>query len=211
MERQMQSTMKEVSQRARRYWLIDGLAEITLGFMFLLLGLFLLATAMIPKSPVQGVIFALGLPALLIGLSRFFNRLMRSLKTRLTYPRTGYVAYQKPSGGRRWITLGIGAALTVTLIGLMIVMGAELQDWMPLLNGLLLGFLLIVIGQGLKRFYLLSAASVLIGLLLFTNHVGGNLGHGSFYSLIGLLLLASGCLTFVLYLRNQQDAGEKIL
>ena len=81
---------------------------------------------------------------------------------------------------------------------------------MPFLDGLLLGAILLVMGMGLKRFYLLSAASISIGMLLSMNHIGGGLGHAAFHSLIGLALLASGCLTLVFYLREHQDKGEEI-
>lgn len=112
---------------------------------------------------------------------------------------------------RRWRAIGIGSLVTLATLALMILIGPKSQAWMPLLDGILLGFVFLWISQGLRRFYLLSAFAFASGLFLTLNGTGGNLGHGIFYSISGLALLLSGGLTFWSYLRNNQIAGEELL
>jgi hypothetical protein len=206
----MKTDIDTLIQRTRRYGLSDGLAEVSIGILFLLLGLFFLATLALTSGPLQAILLPLGIPLVVIVAGRLLGKVTRRLRERWTYPRTGYVTYQNSSRTRRWHAIGIGSLVTLVTLAIMILIGPKSQAWMSLLDGILLGFVFLWISQGLRRFYLLSAFAFASGLILALNRIGGNLGHGLFYSISGLALLLSGGLTFWAYLRNNQLAGEEL-
>jgi hypothetical protein len=207
----MNTTIDKIQNNTARYWLVDGLGEITIGALFILLGLFFWSSTLLPpQSPLAGI-HALGLPVLFFGFARISRRVVNSLKARYTYPRTGYVAFRRPATRRRWVMVAFASVISLSLIVLGFAMEIDLQSWMPLLDGVLLGLILLYIGQGLFRYYVLSAAAFLAGILLSENRVGGNLGHAGFYGVLGLLLFVSGVLTLYSYLRQHQPVeGEKM-
>ncbi len=85
----MKNEMSEVERRVNRYWYTDGLAEIIGGGMFILLAAyFALQDLLGPNSMLSGILQA-SLAILMIGGAFASRRLINSLKTRLTYPRTG--------------------------------------------------------------------------------------------------------------------------
>jgi hypothetical protein len=198
----MKTQINEFTRRTHRYWMVDGLAEIAIGGLFLLISLVLLASTLLTPGLLQALLPALGLPLFIIGGSRIMSRLLDKLKARTTYPRTGFVAYPPRSAAHRRIIWSLGAGLTLILLAFVAIMGPSSQTWMPLLDGLLLGLVLLFVSQGVPRFYLLSGLAFLVGLLLSLGHAGGDLGHGLFYGIMGLLLIISGSLTFRSYLRR---------
>jgi hypothetical protein len=206
----MKTDIDTVIQRTRRYGLSDGLAEVSIGILFLLIGLFFWAGLAITAGPFQAILLTLGLPLVVIIGGRLLGKVSLRLRERWTYPRTGYVTYPHSPRTRRWRALAIGSLVTLGTLAVMFLAGPESYAWMPLLDGILLGFLLLWISQGLKRFYLLAAFALTTGVILALNGIGGNLGHGLFYSVTGLALLLSGGLTFWGYLRNNQIAGEEL-
>jgi hypothetical protein len=190
---------------------VDGLGEITIGALFILLGLFFGSSTLLPPRSPLAVIYALGLPLLFIGFAKISRQVITTLKARYTYPRTGYIAFRRPQARRRWVTMATGGAISLSLIVLARALETDLQNWMPLLDGVLLGLILLYIGLGLFRYYLLSAAAFLAGILLSLTQVGGNLGHAVFYAAMGLVLLVSGGLTLRSYLRQHQPVeGENV-
>lgn len=203
----MNANLKQLSQRTQSYWWIDGLAEIAIGFLFLLLSLVFYAQARFAGSPTSFLII-LSLPVVIIAWGRLGGRIVQRLKTSLTYPRTGYVAYARSSPRRRKVVLAIGLSITFGLILLMSLSGEGLSAWMALLDGMLLGFVLLVAAPGLLRFYLLAAASLLCGLLISLAGVAGNLANAAFYAGMGLLLAISGLLTLASYLRQAPTRPE---
>jgi len=83
------SSILDAGQRARRYWYADGIPTLVVGLGLLMFGLSMLSAQR--ETPLHIVLSfgALGLYGALL-LRR--TETMDWLKTRLTYPRTGYVA-----------------------------------------------------------------------------------------------------------------------
>ena len=109
--------IEKIEKRTAQSFYSDGLAEISLGLIFLLLGGYFFAQAVVPEGSALGS--ALSLLSVLVIVSAGFlvSRILRFLKGRITYPRTGYVAFKKkkPSPKRRAATMIvagiIGAAM----------------------------------------------------------------------------------------------------
>ena len=204
----MKDSIDSLQQHTQQYWNIDGLAEIAIGVFFLLLSLNFFGILLLPNGLVRLFLGVAGAPLLVILALWAGKRGVEALKTRLTYPRTGYLAYRRPSKKHRWISLAIGVVITGSLLLLIYVFNLKSGAWMPLADGIILGMLLLLINRGLLRFYLLAAASFLSGFLLAYANAAGNLGHAAFYCLMGSALVLSGSLTLCSYLNENPSAAE---
>ena len=81
--------VKQVEQRVKRYWYADGIAELTSGGMFLLLGIYFAAQGILGEGSLISVILQISLMLVMIGGAFGVRWVVNTLKARLTYPRTG--------------------------------------------------------------------------------------------------------------------------
>ena len=106
------SSLLDADQRARRYWYADGIPTLVVGLGLLMFGLSMLSVER--ETPLHIVLSfaALGLYGTLL-LRR--TETMDWLKTRLTYPRTGYVSPPvNASSTSRPFSLGLSIPTTDT-------------------------------------------------------------------------------------------------
>jgi hypothetical protein len=73
-----------------------------------------------------------------------------------------------------------------------------------LLQGLFLGVLLTILGQGLPRFFFLGGWSAVLGVGLSRLAISEETASGLLYGLVGLALLVSGGLVLASYLRRNR-------
>lgn len=208
----MKSNLSAVEQRVNRYWYTDGLAEIIGGGMFLLLGIyFSLQDFLGPNSTLGGVLQA-SLALLLIGGAFVSRRVINSLKTRLTYPRTGYVEYRvnKKETGKKRVLVAIVAftisALTIAFVGMF-----KSFDAMVAVTGFIVGLVLVLLrgrASGLIRFYILGAVSLLLGFAISASGLSSGYALGLYYGLMGVCFLVSGGLTLSHYLHENPLPAE---
>ncbi len=96
-------------RRVRRYWVEDGLAEMVVGVGFVLLAFLLWLSARpgaVAQIRIWGLIRTLYILAFVLGTRWIVQR----LKWRITYPRTGYLAYPRQRLSRRLFRILIAAA-----------------------------------------------------------------------------------------------------
>jgi MFS family permease len=208
----MKSNLSDVQQRVNRYWYTDGLAEILGGGMFLLLAVyFALQDFLGPDSMLSGLLQA-SLALLMIGGAFVSRRLINSLKTRLTYPRTGYVEYRvnKKDTGRKRILVFILAftisALTIAFVGIF-----KSFDSIVAVTGFIVGMILVLLrgkASGLFRFYVLGAISLLLGFAISASGLSEGYALGLYYGLMGVCFLISGGLTLTHYLHENPLPAE---
>jgi len=197
--------IEKIEKRAVRSFYDDGLFEIALGFVLLLLGGYFFATAVIPKG--SGIASELPIVFVLVLVSAgfFVNRILRFLKRRITYSRTGYVALKKKeiSPKRRAVAAITGAVLGASLAALY-GLSPSIKTFLPALNGLLFGITVFFIANriGLIRFYVLSAVSAVIGLAVTAAGIGDIKGIGLYYGGFGASVLISGLAALIVYLRR---------
>jgi hypothetical protein len=196
----------QVEQRVKRYWYDDGISEMAGGLMFVLLGLYFWGQGMLAEGSLAQILLESGLIIVLL-VGAFASRwLVNTLKERLTYPRTGYVAYRKKTEQikRTRIVVGIVAALVASFsVVLANIVGSF--AWMPALSGLLVGAILAFLrarGTGINRFYMLAALSVGLGLVLSLSGLPDGFSLGLFYGLMGVCFILSGALTLRSYLQE---------
>jgi hypothetical protein len=201
----MKTELDKVRQRTIQYWYVDGLAELSFGALCLILGLYFYAQATLPEESLLANLLNMGFVVVVIGGSLLVGRIQSYLKSRITYPRTGYVGYQRTGTKHRWIGGLLSALIGVLVAGLLVSAPASLA-WMPGITGFLFAAVLVYLGirTGLVRFYLLSLAALLIGSWLALSGFGDILGLAYFYMLMSMALFLSGGVRLGLYLKSTQ-------
>jgi hypothetical protein len=206
----MSDTYKEIEQKTRRYWYVDGLAEIFIGLLLAVTGLMVLAMEQLPPGSWQRLTLVASMMVIILGGAWLGGKTVKAVKARVTYPRTGYVSYRKPSRQQRMrnflIMIPIAAIWTLVVV----IFGKGLIAWVPLIDGLAIAALLWVAGNGLLRFYLLAGLSLAVGGILAYLQIGGNVGQMAFNSIMGLSLTVSGTITLIHYLSQTSAPGDGV-
>lgn len=195
----MQNHLADVEQRVRRYWYTDGIGELIGGVMFILMGVYFALQEFLGQNSLLGGILQASLILLMIGGVAISRRLVNLLKTRLTYPRTGYVEYrvdERHMTWRRLIVVFLGFAISA--LTMVFVRMFESIDSIVAVTGVVVAAILIILrakASGLSRFYSLGAISLLLGLALSISRLPNGYGLGLFYGLMGICFLFSGGMT----------------
>ena len=216
----MKDEITQRQLRTIRYDYVDGTPDLAFGGLFLLMTIIYAILAAFPglsNSPFSSIIIwaVFGGGGFLIGW------LPQRLKERVTYARTGYVAYRRQ--GRpikpwaRW-TIRIGAPiLVIVLLALMFLnrqkFPAQSQDvnyLNPGLLGMIFSGILAMIGWKivLRRYYLIAAITLLTSIVLLFSGPGGNPGLAMLCGAMSLVLFASGGITLWRYLRRNPLPAE---
>ena len=216
----MKDEITQRQLRTIRYDYVDGTPDLAFGGLFLLMTIIYAILAAFPglsNSTFSSIIIwaVFGGGGFLIGW------LPQRLKERVTYARTGYVAYRRQ--GRpikpwaRW-TIRIGVPiLVIVLLALMFLnrqkFPAQSQDvnyLNPGLLGIMFSGILAMIGWkiALPRYYLIAAITLLTSIVLLFSGPGGNPGLAMLCGAMSLVLFASGGITLWRYLRRNPLPAE---
>jgi hypothetical protein len=204
--------IEKIEKRTVQSFYSDGLTEIAIGLIFLLLGGYFFAQAVVPEGSALGSALSVLFVLVIVSSGFLVSRILRFLKRRITYPRTGYVAFKKKeqSPKRRAATMivgGIIGAATAALYGL----SPSFKLLFPAINGLLFAVAVLLFANkvGLVRFYILAAASAIIGFAITAAGVGDIKGISLYYGLFGAAVTVSGLSTLVVYLRKSPRADRE--
>jgi hypothetical protein len=133
--------LKQIERNVFRDYCQDGLVDMMFGAYFLFLGLLLLAGTVAPFV----VLFIV-----------FFVPLLRGLKKRFTYPRTGYVELRQGDPGPvPWVILGSLVLGLIALVAVLIAAGviaqpAQWYRWMPIFFGIWLAGIFLGLGLSVR-------------------------------------------------------------
>ena len=208
----MQPDLMKTKLRAIQYYYIDGTFEFTFGGLCLLLAGFFFIQAAVPEN-LSANLLSLALMVVIPLGAILINHLIKRFKEQVTYPRTGYVAYQSSQGRQRRVRLAlkIGVSLLVGgVVAVFITRTPKSLDWMAALTSLVFGLVLAFIGfrSGLSRFYLLGFLVLLSGVVLSSLGYGNISGLALFYGLTSLILFSSGGITLWAYIHHNPPADE---
>ena len=208
----MQPDLMKTKLRAIQYYYIDGTFEFTFGGLCLLLAGFFFIQAAVPEN-LSANLLSLALMVVIPLGAILINHLIKRFKEQVTYPRTGYVAYQSSQGRQRRVRLAlkIGVSLLVGgVVAVFITRTPKSLDWMAALTSLVFGLVLAFIGfrSGLSRFYLLGFLVLLSGVVLSSLGYGNIPGLALFYGLTSLILFSSGGITLWAYIHHNPPADE---
>jgi len=209
----MQINLSNVEQRVKRYWYTDGIGELTGGGMFILLGIYFAVQQYLGENSLVGGLLQAGLVIFLIGGMSLGRWLIKALKSRVTYPRTGYVEYHvdRKSTNRRRVIVAVGAGLVAAFSMVFAQQIASFLNLTLALTGILVGIILIFLqgrGSGLERFYALGAISIVLGIALSLSGLPEGYSLGLFYGLMGLAFIISGGIILRRYLQENPFPAE---
>jgi hypothetical protein len=209
----MQSDFSDVEQRVKRYWFTDGIGELIGGGMFILLGIYFALQEFLGQNSTMSGILQVSLILVMIGGMAISRRLVTALKTRLTYPRTGYVEYhvdeRNLKSRRIWVTL---LAFTISALTMVFVRLFQSFDSIVAVTGVAVGLILMILRakvSGLARFYVLGVISILLGLTLSVSGLPNGYSLGLYYGLMGVCFMVSGGLTLRRYLQRNPMPVEQ--
>lgn len=209
----MDKQLDKAQQRARQYWHEDGVLELVMGGLCLLLGLyFYFQTTLDPESTLFQIL-NVGMVLIVFGGVILGRRLVSYVKDHFTYPRTGFVSYRRKHTEKvqNWINVAVSIVmLVVVLISVLLINATQAYAWMPVVAGVVFGVVMLVIayGTGLLRFYILAGVCILSGSGLGLAGIGNILGLAIFFLIVGVGFLISGGFTLGNYIQGSEPAGE---
>lgn len=211
----MEDRLLNVEQRVKRYWYSDGIAELSSGGMFILLGLYFGIQGYFGEGSIISVILQVSLVVMMMGGVFGVRWMVNLLKTRLTYPRTGYVEYRKDERElkqRRYVVAAM--ALVIAIASMVLVKYIRGLDSMVLITGVLVAIVFVALrgkSSGVTRFYVMGGFSLLLGIGLSLGGLSDEYNLALFYGLLGIVILASGGIVLRNYLRENpmpENAGR---
>lgn len=213
--------------RPKGYYNVDGVGELGIGFMclsFAFMQWMQLRTSeySLWNKPYTVMVFILAMAAVIKYGSE-------AIKKRITYPRTGFVEYRKRDAV--WIPL-IGGAVVAAAIAALVAI-ARRAHWQLVAPASLIGLLFAAsYAYGVARTvpwkWIVAVAMTIASVwmaLLPPERIAAVIAHswtarlfppkavGAFLinlTLYGVLLLLSGGISFLLYLRHTQAPGEEV-
>ncbi len=205
-----QKDFKAVEKKTERYWFEDGFWEIGFGLVNILLaGFYLLADRLKPGA---GWLLLIQM-IVIIGAFLGMGRLVKFLKERITYPRTGYVTYRKPATSarvKRVILTGLLAIAMGTIVGAAASVKL-MRNTTALVAAIMLAGALVYLGYrfGLARLYLLAGLTVLLGFVFSLLALPDLLVTSGFFAGFGLLLIVSGGAALCVYLAHSTPSSDE--
>lgn len=193
-------------QLMQRAYNRDGLPEIAVGLIFLLVSGLIYARDVLPRGSMgfklAVLAFALLLPFLIFGSPWALEWVRR----RYLMERVGYVQH-KPIG-RRWIGLVIVLAALLALALSEVLTRLLLPDrWLLAATGLLGGALIAWCGR-LPRFLIEGVVMAATGVFLAFAGVSLEIGSTMLLGFQGLVTLVSGGVVFLRFIRQPMETGE---
>lgn len=207
----MKTDIDRLARRTRAYWYVDGLAELGSAAVFAGVALVFLVELRAPAGSPLASFSAIALPLVVLVGIWAAGRAVKAAKARLTYPRTGYVAYRQPGRRRRALAFGLALGVAGALLLAWLVLRPVSMGWIPFLDGLAIGLFLVAMAWlgGPVRFYGLALISIALGLASAWASADPRAGTALYFGAMALALAISGGLTLGRYLRaTRPGAGE---
>lgn len=166
--------LDDLARRPIRYWNADGLPELMMGLLWILWGGAWQIGQVLPRGGAWRL-YTLLVPALLVLTAVAATWATKKVKARITFPRTGYVAWKEPTGGERLATAGI-AMVAAALLAAVVVRSraAGLEHVAAPSMGVLLSlsFLVASLRQRAPHLLALAGVALTLGLALGALKIG---------------------------------------
>jgi hypothetical protein len=190
----------------------DGIFEIGFGILLAGVGALRAIIHFASGNPAAYFWLSAGLLLFMIGFAWGSTRIGQALKARITYPRTGFMAFKPRTYNYKiilsWLVALIMAGILGAMVGVLAVQADQTQAGaiVSITMGFVgaLAFCIAAQRLGVKRFYYLAAISLGVGLLISALGVGVVLGLSFFYLSIGMAMIVTGGLALVLFLRSHE-------
>lgn len=197
----MNDHLRKIQKRAVSYWFVDGLAELAMG----VLGLMIAVVFWFWEYLFTGRWNFLIIFGVLLALSVGLRLLIQRVKERSTYPRTGYVAPASGLESRASVLVAVVFMLLVFALNIFLTLsGQEALLWSPAVAGLIFAFVLgwAGVSTGLRRLYLVAGISFAAGVTLSLLGIEYMKAVGVLSAVAGLITLIQGILVYRDYHRQ---------
>ncbi len=209
---------KNTLNRAYAQWLKDGIYEIGIGILFAGVGTLRAIIHFAGYKSAAYYWLSAGLLVFMIGVAWGGKRLEKALKERITYPRTGFMAFKPYTYNyKRILVLLIFGVVLGGVAGVLATQPnqQEIGGIVPITQGIVGAIVFTYAAQRIevKRLYYLAVFSLGIGLVIGALGVGVVLGLSFFYLSIGLAMVVTGCVALAQYLRSHEPVdlnGESL-
>jgi len=192
--------------RTIQYWFEDGIVELGIGSLFLLLGIYFYLQATLENKVWVEQLSASFALVFILGWY-LIDSFIRSAKERITFPRTGYVAYKPDKSNKKLVRLVLAIVVGVLVsAGLLVVFSSRslpIDNLLPAATGLTITLVLGVMGfyTRLPRFYLPAVFGLLCGVGLTMSGSENTLGTAFLYLATAFVLIIIGAIIFSRYLK----------
>jgi hypothetical protein len=209
----MNDKLSDIEGRVKLYWYTDGLAELLTGGMFILLGVYFWVQRYPGENSSMSVFLQVGLVLLMMAGAISVSWLVNTLKTRLTYPRTGFVEYrldESDARQRRYVVVTV--AMIMLIVSMILFKYIPGFDSMVLIIGVLAGVVFLMLrgkSSGGKRLLVLGLFSILVGIGLSLSGLSEIYRLASFFGLFGVASLVSGGLVLRRYFNQNPMRVEQ--
>lgn len=209
-------------RRAIQYQHVDGTFELSFGVATLLMAI---CFYMVNRIAASNDLLAFAPLVVFVGAGYLMDALVKRFRMRVTYSRTGYIAYQKPRPIKRALRLMIWIGvpmLTAILLALLFLNRASFQPVnqeslpiMTLFNGLVFTGLWLIMAwiTATPRFMLIGVVCGGVGAWLLLNGASVTTSLIGLFGGMGLALCVTGGLALRHYLSQnpapQETSGEQ--
>jgi hypothetical protein len=196
----MSNAIQDIQKQTFRYYYQDGLVELAVGILFLVIGIDTFVISSLPPDTPSAVAAWIALPLVTIGGIFWVQRVVKRLKERHVHPRTGYIEYASKPNRYRWLVIGFAFALAISIL----VLPYEWLQKGSVTGGSILCLILASIGAqvGLKRLIGVGAIGLILGLVFAFLPLTDNASLAASFAATGLILAITGSLAFQNYLKN---------
>jgi hypothetical protein len=194
-------------KKAVHNWFNDGINEMVMAGMCLLLAAYFIAIELISQNSFLDTFLEASMILVILGGTFGLNKLATYLKERFTYPRSGYIVFKTNKLLPRWVVALLGMLISAVLAGIVAVIIAHINDsrrWIPAISGIILSlsFFIVAIRINTVRIMFESILALALGFLISWFRIGYNIGLGLFYAVLGISILIIAGVVFWLYLRH---------
>ncbi len=201
-----ENRLKKTQLRTIQYWFEDGIVELGIGGLFLLLGIYFYLQATLENKYWVEQLSASFVLVFVVGWY-LIDSFIRSAKERITFPRTGYVAYKPDKNNKKLLRLVLAMIVGVLVsAGLLVMFSSRplgIDNMLPAATGLTIAIVLGVMGfyTSLPRFYIPAVFGLLCGVGLTMSGSENILGTTFVYLATAFVLIITGAIIFRRYLK----------
>jgi len=192
------TNVERLMRHARAYEYSDGLQEITMGFLLVLVGLAIYALP--GSSPAVGVIGAVIVGAVIMASQWAITQ----IRLRFTWQRTGYAKFDR-TGYQRFqvakVVLSFAAAVAVNVL-LLVLTGRATWHALMLAVWVLVYFVAEWKRFGQTRWLVLASSAMLVAFAVALLPLTRQVAFFAMTSYVGLGILACGIYALIRYLRT---------
>ncbi len=206
---ELNSSIEQAIQRPQLYWNGDGIPETIMGANWILWGVTVALPVLFPHSRIAMVAFAIFLLSI-AATAIFMGPVIRWWKERVTYRRTGYLEFRKPTAGRR-LAWAIAAVIVAIGFGMVVrFSGPSIREWLPASMGVVISLVLLRMGWRVDSKRLMALSPLVAAAAFATLPLGGGeISTAAVLLCAGLICVFDGMIVHRSYLKAHPAAvGE---